>query len=148
MAVIKDLKPAEAAPDETIFNINCELYWASLSTPNEMSGKFQVDLCNLSESAIQNFTRAGVQVRNKEDDRGFFVTGKSNFPIVAIYDGEPLPEKYKIGHGSKALVTVNTFAWSFKGKSGVSVGIKRLIITDIVMYGSDGNIDFDTLETF
>ena len=33
--------------------IKATLEWANLSVPNEMSGKYQVDLCNLSKEAVE-----------------------------------------------------------------------------------------------
>jgi len=32
--------------------VQAEIMWAFLDTPNELSGKYQVDLCNLSDSAV------------------------------------------------------------------------------------------------
>ena len=64
--------------------IEADLMWAFLDTPNAMSGKYQVDLCNLSKNAIKALEELGVNVRNK-DEKGFFVTAKSkNYPISAI----------------------------------------------------------------
>ena len=57
------------------------LFWANLSTKNEMSGKYQVDLSNLSDAAISALEERGLQVKSKDDDRGSFLTVKSTNPI-------------------------------------------------------------------
>ena len=33
--------------------IKADIMWAYLSRTNDMSGKYQVDLCNLSDNAVQ-----------------------------------------------------------------------------------------------
>jgi hypothetical protein len=48
--------------------IEADIMWAFLDTPNNMSGKYQVDLCNLSKSAIKALEDSGVSVRNKEEN--------------------------------------------------------------------------------
>ena len=63
---------------------NVTLFWASLSEKNQMSGKYQVDLCQLSPDQVSTLEDIGVNVRTKGDDKGYFVTAKSaNFPIAA-----------------------------------------------------------------
>ena len=37
--------------------VKAEIMWAFLNKPNEMSGKFQVDLCNLSDKAVALWKR-------------------------------------------------------------------------------------------
>jgi len=70
-----DLKPLK---------IEADLMWAFLDTPNQMSGKYQVDLCNLSKPAIKALEEVGISVRNKEE-KGFFITAKSkNYPITTV----------------------------------------------------------------
>ena len=63
--------------------VNADLYWANLSTVNEMSGKYQVDICNLSEGAVSALEERGINVVNKDDERAFHVTAKSKNPIKA-----------------------------------------------------------------
>ena len=38
-----DLKPLK---------VQAEIMWAFLDTPNQLSGKYQVDLCNLTKGAV------------------------------------------------------------------------------------------------
>lgn len=122
--------------------LNATIQWAFLTERNEMSGAFQVDLCNLSKAAVDALTDLGVEVRHK-DDKGFFVTGKSrNYPIEAqLSDGGRIPEGTKVGNGSKAKAVVSPYEWKFKNKKGVSISIKKLIITDLVPYVAGGDFE-------
>ncbi len=59
-----------------------ELYWPSLYTVNPTSNKFQVDLVNLNAKQVEKLEGLGVEVKSKDDERGFFITCKSNYEIV------------------------------------------------------------------
>ena len=117
--------------------VKAELMWASLDRPNEMSGKYQVDLCNLSDAAVKAFEDMGIQVRQKED-KGYFITCKSTNPIKAFDNDGDVIEGISIGNGSKAVALVGSYSWTFKNKEGVSPSLKRLMVTDIVAYDSEG----------
>tara|TARA_R110000803_G_scaffold99508_1_gene167587 strand:- start:387 stop:797 length:411 start_codon:yes stop_codon:yes gene_type:complete len=113
--------------------IRAEIMWAFLDKPNDMSGKYQVDLCNLSEAAIKGLEQMGVEVKHKEGKNNF-ITCKSQRPIFAFDDGGTQLDGKSVGNGSKAACLVNTYEWSFKGKKGVSTGVQKLIITDLVEF--------------
>jgi hypothetical protein len=119
--------------------IEAEIMWAFLDTPNEMSGKYQVDLCNLSSSAVKALEGMGVSVRKREDkpEKGFFITAKSsNYPITATdADGKPL--NVKVGNGSKGIALIKPYAYKYRNKEGVGVGINKLTVTDLVIYTND-----------
>jgi hypothetical protein len=116
--------------------IEADLMWAFLDTPNTMSGKYQVDLCNLSKNAIKALEEVGVNVRNK-DEKGFFVTAKSkNYPISAI-DEKGNPIFAKIGNGSRGVALIKPYAYKMNGKSGVGVGINKLVVTKLVEYNPE-----------
>lgn len=113
--------------------VEAELMWAFLDTPNEMSGSYQVDLCNLSDKAVKDLKAMGINVKNKED-KGDYVTAKSrNYPIKAeLSDGTPVTCKIK--NGSKAKATIKPYVWSWKGKTGVGTGIGKLVVTNLIEY--------------
>ena len=78
--------------------LKADLMWAYLDKPNDMSGKYQVDLCNLSDAAVDALEGMGIAVRQKED-KGFFITCKSQNPIRAYdRDGDTI-EGIAIGNG-------------------------------------------------
>jgi len=121
---------------------NVTLFWASLDEPNTLSGKYQVDLCQLNETQISALEDIGVNVRTKDDDRGYFITAKSaKFPITpylkegGVYEG-------KVANGSKANVKAEAYEWTHAPtkRSGWAVGIKigGLTVTDLIEYSPQG----------
>ena len=51
--------------------IKADIMWAYLTKPNEMSGKYQVDLCNLSEKASEALESMGIDVYQTARNNGF-----------------------------------------------------------------------------
>lgn len=123
--------------------LQAELMWAFLDTPNELSGKYQVDLCKLSDEAVAKLREIGLNVRKKEDqpEKGYFITAKSsNYPITAE-DTTGAPIKGKVGNGSKAIALINPYEYTYQKKKGVAAGIRKLIITDLVVYEGAGAVE-------
>lgn len=124
--------------------LKADVMWAQLDKVNDMSGKFQVDLTNLSEAAVVALEEMGITVPEKEG-RGKYITCKSSIPIKAFdNDGVELTG-VKIGNGSKAKAIITAYEWKYKNKKGVSPSLKKLVITDLVEYGG-GGADLDDEE--
>ena len=60
------------------------LYWAQTNQVNDLSGKYQVNLGQLSEKAVEALTANGIDVKNKGDEQGYFITVKSANPIKVL----------------------------------------------------------------
>ncbi len=124
--------------------IKAKLFWAQLNEVNDLSGKYQVDLCNLSDQAVKELTEAGLNINNRADDqynRGNYITCKSTFPIKAITgDGVPISTDTRIGNGSVAVAVLDVYDWSFKGKKGKSPSLKTLAVTDLVLFEEEEEI--------
>ena len=119
--------------------VQADVMWAFLDTPNQRSGKYQVDLCNLSSEAVAKLQGMGINVRKKDDqpEKGFFVTAKSvNYPIKAE-DREGNPVAGKVGNGSKAIALLKPYEYTYQKKKGVAIGVSKLIITDLVVYEAE-----------
>ena len=127
---------------QTVVKLKADIMWAQLDKVNEMSGKYQVNLCNLSEAAVTALEEMGITVADKEG-QGKYITCKSNQPIKAFdSDGDLITDK--IGNGSKAKAIVTGYEWKYKNKKGVSPSLKKLVITDLVVYeGASAAIDDD-----
>jgi hypothetical protein len=128
--------------------VQADLFWAFLDTPNQMSGKYQVDLCNLSKEAIKTLEGMGVNVRKKAEkpEQGFFITAKSsNYPIVAT-DTNGNPIKAKVANGSKGVALLKPYEYTYRNQKGVGVGINGLVITDLIEYNSGGASVEDTAD--
>lgn len=125
--------------------VKADIMWAQLDRVNEMSGKYQVNLCNLSEAAVVALEEMGITVADKEG-QGRYITCKSANPIKAFdNDGVEL-SGVKVGNGSKAKAIITAYEWKYKNKKGKSPSIRKLVITDLVEYGGGGSADLDDEE--
>jgi len=123
---------------EKPIKIEAEVQWAFFTTKNEMSGKYQVDLTNLSTGAVEALQSAGLEPRQREDkpEKGWFITAKSNYEIEPLTkSGEKITEA--VGNGSKAVAIIKPYEWSWKNKKGVSPSLMKITITDLKVYNSD-----------
>lgn len=123
-----------------IIKIKAKAMWANLYKPNEMSGKFQLDLCELSDAAVRALEDMGLTVRQdaNKPEKGFFITAKSNHPIRA-YDknGNELKE-VAVGNGSELTASISYFDWKFKNKTGRSASPVKLVVDQLVQYEAEG----------
>jgi hypothetical protein len=113
--------------------IKADVMWAYMDKPNDMSGKYQVDLANLSDPAVKALEDMGITVRQKEG-KGFFITCKSTQPIKAFDKAGDVIEGVSIGNGSKAIALVGYYDWSYGAKTGKSPSLKKLVIDELVSY--------------
>lgn len=117
--------------------------WANLTEVNEMSGKYQVDLTKLSAPAVKALEALGLEVRKgegKKEDYGFYITCKSTKPIRA-YDPDGSEVHAKVGNGSEVTAVVGSYEWSWKNKKGVSAALKKLVVTNLVVYDGEDSVD-------
>ena len=116
--------------------------WCQNKEPNEMSGKYQINLTQLSDAAVEALEKLNIEVKEK-DDSGKYITCKSSTPIKVLdEDGDEINEK--IGNGSKAKCIVNSYEWKYKNKKGVSPSLKKIVITELIEFGgAGGTIDDD-----
>jgi len=126
--------------------IKCDIYWAQLNKMNEMSGAYQVNLCNLSDAAAEALEEMGLSVNQdseKKADMGKYITCKSREKPMKAFDvdGDEITED--IGNGSKAKALVTTYRWTHKNKKGISPSLIKLVVTDLVEYSGSGGISAD-----
>jgi len=131
-------------------------YWASIVSPNttfDSDGVWSIDVGNLDKKNLEVAKTDGLEIKNKGDDRGDFVTVKRK---VRRKDGgmNKAPEvkdaqkrtmiNTLIGNGSEVNVLYSTYEWEFKGRSGVSADLRAIQVTNLVPY----NVDADADEAF
>jgi len=114
--------------------------WASVFEPNALSGKFQVDICNLDEETIKELQGVGIDVKKGEGDKAdkeHFITAKAGkyAPKVVDRKAHIMDGSILIGNGSKVKASIRPYEWTFKGKSGVGAGLNGLMVTYLVEYG-------------
>jgi hypothetical protein len=116
--------------------IKADVMWAYLDRKNDMSQKYQVDLCNLSDSAVSALESMGLAVGQK-DGKGYYITCKSNNPIRAYDKNGEVMEGIGVGNGSQSVALVSFYDWSWKNKAGRSPSLKKLVVTDLVSFEGD-----------
>lgn len=114
--------------------IKATAFWACLKETNKLSGKYQVDLGQLSSQAVELLQSMGIKVNDKGDERGKFITTKSQSPIKAYdTDGDEMHEA--IGNGSKLKCVIGYYDWvSPMGKKGRSPNLAKMVVTDLVVF--------------
>ena len=129
---------------------NVELMWPFLYERNKLSNKFQVDVVNLNADQVEAIEKTGVKVRQdaNKPEKGFFITCKSSNYEITPYDknGDVIPSSIKVGNGSKASIMAKPYSWkSPTGQSGMSLGIAKLVVTDLNAYEPEAVEAEDTL---
>ena len=115
------------------------LYWASVATPNRMSDKYQVDLCQLSERYIEALEARGLTINNKGDERGFYITAKSKYPITVVATEGNLITGNVVGNESVGDVVCVTYPFTV-GK-GTGIGINKLKVTSLNEFSDEMDVD-------
>jgi len=125
--------------------IKADVFWCQHNKLNDMSGKYQVNLCNLSDAAVTALEDMGLSVQEGEDKKsvmGKYILCKSDKPLrVVDTDNDPITEA--VGNGSKGKALVSWYPWSYKNKTGRSPQVIKLVITDLVEYAATNGIDAD-----
>jgi hypothetical protein len=139
------LKEMKMSEEKQSIKMKCDIFWAQHNKINDMSGKYQINLCNLSDAAVEALEGMGISVATGEDkkaDMGRYITCKSEKPIkVFDVDGDEITEA--IGNGSKAKAMVSTYSWTYKNKKGISPSLRKLVVTDLVEYAGNGGLSAD-----
>ena len=109
--------------------------WARVleGQPNNLSNKYQVDVCNLSSEVVKQLESFGVPVKNDEE-RGNYVTAKAIRPPKVMDASKRLWDDTVIGNGSTIKISAKPYDWTYKGKSGVSLGLNQLMVVNLVEY--------------
>ena len=109
--------------------------WARVleGQPNNLSNKYQVDVCNLSSEVVKQLESYGIPIKNDEE-RGSFVTAKAIRPPRVMDASKRLWDDTVIGNGSTIKISAKPYDWTYKGKSGVSLGLNQLMVVNLVEY--------------
>ena len=117
--------------------VEATLFWPFLTKKNEMAGKFTVDLSKLDKTTIKAITDIGLgeRVRTKNDDRGMFVTCKTNFPPKVVDMAGMDVDGSVVGNGTTANVKVQAYDGKYPG---LFAGFNIVQVIDMVEYTSGG----------
>jgi len=132
-----------AAQKETAI-INGKAFWSKLDRKDEFSDKHQMDIGHLSDESKELLTSNGVVLKNKDDDRGEFVTARTRYVVpVMNADKEPMATSTLIGNGSNVRVKVAfNKDHNFVDKYGTSLYLNKVQVIELIPYGSDSDDGF------
>ena len=128
-------------------------YWASITSPNttfDSDGVWTIDVGNLDAKNKKIAQEDGLNVKNKGDDRGDFVTikrkvknkrGDLNKAPEVVDAQKRAMINTLIGNGSEVNVLYSTYDWEFGGKSGVSADLRAVQVTNLIPYNADADAD-------
>jgi hypothetical protein len=111
------------------------VYWCERNKLNKYSNKYQVQLGNLSDKAVEAIEEMGIVPTNKGDDRGFFIVLKSTNPMrLTDADGVEIPQDILIANGSEAVAVVGYYDWPIG--EGRSPSMIKMKITNLIEYNA------------
>ena len=120
-----------------IMRIKGKAYWVYNRRPNEMSGKYQIDIANLDAKTVKSLKKMKLPLMNKDDERGDYITLKSSFPykIVDAKKNE-LDEEFSVGNGSTVIAVFETYEYEPQNdnQTGVGAGPRIIQILELVEF--------------
>lgn len=124
--------------DSKYFKIRGKLFYAHIKEKdtkgNFPSNKYKAEL-SVDDKTAKALTSRGVEVKNKNDEKGQFVVMKSSFqPTVVDPSGAQLEEIPLIGNGSEAVVTVTLYDNKASRGGDKCLGMIRLELVNLVSY--------------
>lgn len=120
-------------------------YWASVVVPNTtFEPKWSIDLSIDDKTAEELAGIEGVTIKNKDDERGNFISLKRNVedrsgnekkaPKIIDSQNNAWDDRL-IGNGSRVCVKFHTYPYNYRGKSGYSAELDAVQVIDLVEYG-------------
>ena len=127
--------------------ISGKAYWTKLNRKDEYSDKYQLDVGDLSDKSKEVLTSHGVKLKNKNDDRGEFITARTQYLVPVIdSDKKIIDRDTLIGNGSSVRVKVDfNKNHPFAEKYGTSMYLKKVQVTELVEYARDEFDDDDDM---
>ena len=127
--------------------ISGKAYWTKLNRKDEYSDKYQLDVGDLSDKSKEVLTSHGVKLKNKNDDRGEFITARTQYLVPVIdSDKKTIDRDTLIGNGSSVRVKVDfNKNHPFAEKYGTSMYLKKVQVTELVEYARDEFDDDDDM---
>lgn len=126
---------------------NCKVKWAKLVKPDEMSGKWSINLY-LTAEQLSNLKAEGIEPKIDKDDVPFVQatrktksTKGNEFDPPRVVDVSRKPFTKNIGNGSVCNVIVSIYDWEFNKKKGKGLWLEAVQVVDLKEHA--GTEDFD-----
>lgn len=125
--------------ENNLVKVTATVAFPSLTRLDQMSGRYSIQLANLSDEATEKLEELGMNVKFKDDSygRGRFIECKSKFPIdnskfPTVLDDQGLElDPDLVAPGSKVEALLKTYDWSMGGREGVSAYVTKLVVKEL-----------------
>jgi|TARA_R100000808_G_C2136951_1_gene145167 hypothetical protein len=128
--------------------ISGQAYWSHVIRPNTKfnpDGEYSIEICNLDAKNKKVAESTGLTIKNKDDDRGDFVTlkqyatNKDGSPRkISVKDSELNPfSQGSIGNGSKVNASFYPKPYTNFG-GGVKGYLNSVQVIELIEYNDDG----------
>lgn len=126
---------------------NAKVKWAKLIHPDEMSGKWSIDLY-LTPEQLAAVKAEGIEPKLDNEGVPCITAGRkpksakgTDIPPPRVVDINRQHFKGAIGNGSVCNVIVSFYDWKFAGKTGRGTWLEAVQVIDLKEY--TGREDFD-----
>jgi hypothetical protein len=121
--------------------VSGQIFWANWMKEfntkfNEDNTKYECTLGMLSDKACEALKELGIVVKNK-DTMGNYIVGKSKFLFTPMDAEGNAIDISKIGNGTKATALIGSYRHKMSAKFGAAPSIGKIIVTDLVVYGTE-----------
>ena len=124
--------------------------WENLFKPNNLSHRYQIDICQLDKTSVKKLEEKGVEVKKGTGDKknkGAFVVAKTEYqPNVTDAAKNAWPSSLKVGNGSKIKCSVSPYTWNNEYGTGISVALNSVMVVDFKEADMNGSGDLDAEE--
>ena len=122
--------------------------WAHVFEPNELSGKYQVDICNLDKKTVKQLQSVGISVKSgdgEKAEKGQYITAKSGKYAPRVLDrrGHVMDGSTLIGNGSKVKIQFKEWETTWQGQAFKGLDFQAMQVIDLVEFGSPDGSEFD-----
>lgn len=117
--------------------------YQALNKPNDLSGKYQIDLCQLDKKAVKTLEGLGLEVHDGDkkgkEKHGRYITPKANRQVTMVdADKNSWDVEQLLGNGTLVNACVRAYEYNHMGKSGVAVGLQAVQVLEHVSYDPAG----------
>jgi len=129
--------------------IRAKVMWSFHNKLNDLSERYQIDLCDLSDGAVKALEQElNLEVKNNPDkpDHGNYIICKSIMPLKILDSEGNSLQDVAIGNGSTGVAIVSSYDWQNKGgkiKSGTSATLNKMVIDNLQVYEKASDYDED-----
>jgi hypothetical protein len=118
------------------------VWYQALDKKNELSDKFQIDLCQLKSAEVKVLEAIGLEVHDGGDNKPYhkrYITPKANRQVVMVDADKAAWDMTKVlGNGTLIKCHVKAYDYDYKGNKGVAAGLQAIQVLEHTSYDPAG----------